>query len=178
MPRTTEPRVLDENGYSGPSKSQLKREMLELQDLGGALQELSETQLDTLDLPAPLRTALREMRRLTNLPARRRQEQFLGKLLRGVDTAPLLHTLEERRNGRLQDVQALKEVERWRERLLAGAEGWAEWVIAHPAGNTPQLRALVRNALREKETMPTAGPFYRELFKSLRNALQAPGKSG
>lgn len=83
--------------YAGPSKTQVKKDMLELQELGLALGELPTVQFNALDLDQPLRDALVELKRLRNFSARKRQGQFIGKLLRGRDVAPLQRALAARR---------------------------------------------------------------------------------
>jgi ribosome-associated protein len=79
-----------EEQYDGPSKTQLKNAMLELQDLGVTLLELPEEQIDLLiDEVGPLREAMRDLRRITAHGARKRQASYVGKLLRDVDVEPL-----------------------------------------------------------------------------------------
>lgn len=173
----------DDREDGGPSKTQLKKAMLELQDLGAALLQLPEATLAGLPMEDRLRDALRELRRLTNHGARKRQLQFVGKLMRDEDVAPYRRALAEMQAGKARDLLALKEIERWRERLLADDEALAAWAKDHPASDTPQFRALVRNARRErvqalataarKHTEPDNGPFFRALFKALRTALPA-----
>ena len=167
----------------GPSKTQIKKAMHELQDLGAELLELPEAQLETIDMEEQLRDALREIRHIRSFEARRRQEKYIGKLLRQTDPEPFREAIAAHRLARTRDAMALKEVERWRERLLADDEGVAAWFAAYPAGDTPQLRALIRNARRELAASKPADPsshaggskgrFYRELFQKLRTVMQA-----
>lgn len=168
----------------GPSKTSLKKEMLELQDLGAALLQLPEIKLARLEMDDLLRTALRDLRRLTNHGARKRQLQFVGKLMRNEDVAPYRQALAALHAGQVRNLNALKDIERWREQLLTGDEGLAAWAKAHPEADTLQFRSLVRNARRERllaietarrnHTEPSKGPFFRSLFKALRDALVDP----
>jgi ribosome-associated protein len=186
MPRHHEPidDTDDSPHYSGPSKTQLKNAMLELQDLGEALLTLPEATLASLEMDDLLRTALRDLRRLTNHGARKRQLQFVGKLMRNEEVAPYRQALAEMQAGKVRDMNALKDVEHWRERLLTEEQALAALFKLRPAADTTQFRALVRNAKRERSLAiataerthaePINGPFFRALFKVLRELLIAP----
>ena len=182
MPRKpVEPAPMDEDEDEGLSRTQIKNAMLELQTLGAALLTLPETTLATLEMGDLLRTALRDLRRLTNHGAHKRQLQFVGKLMRNEHVAPYRQALAEMQTGQLRDMNALKDVERWRERLLTDDQALAALIKARPAGDTPQFRTLVRNAKRERtlalataertHAEPSNGPFFRALFKTLRDML-------
>lgn len=167
-----------------PSKTQIKQAMHELQELGAALMELPEAKLNRIEMDDNLREALQELRRLTSFAARKRQVQYVGKLLRSADTEPLRRALEDQRQGHARTVRALQEIERWRERLLAGEKGLADWVAAFPATDTPEFRALLARAQAEYgahragDRVPGAatgkGKYYRELFQQIRVVLQPP----
>lgn len=164
--------------FSGPSKSRVKRDMHELQDLGVELVQLPESILGELPMDERLRSALRELKRLTVHGAIKRQKQFIGKLLRNEDTEPLRRALEQRRDGKVKDVKAFKNLERWRDRLMAEDAALDEWIAAYPACNNKPFRALVQNARRERaQTEAGHKPslrFFRELFQSLRSAHENP----
>ncbi|MGH8555453.1 MAG: ribosome biogenesis factor YjgA, partial [Gammaproteobacteria bacterium] len=86
MPRRRkDPDFNPDEFYGGPSKSQLKRDALELQELGAALEELPQDKVDAIEMGERLREALRELKRLKVGEARRRHMQFIGKLLRDED---------------------------------------------------------------------------------------------
>jgi ribosome-associated protein len=163
----------------GPSKTQVKAAMHELQDLGLALLELPPLQLAALEMEERLRDALVELQRLTSREAIRRQSQFIGKMLRETDPAPFRRAIEAYRHG--QD-KLLQEAELWRSKLLADDAAVTEWMTLNPDSNLQQLRSLIRTARREqtrlKDSMPDAeapvpkGRLYRELFQKLRIALQ------
>ena len=70
----------------GPSKSELKRQMLALQELGKKLLDLTTTQIKTLKLDEELLDALAEYKRIKSHEARRRQLQRIGKLMRSRDS--------------------------------------------------------------------------------------------
>ena len=174
-------------GELPPSKSQLKREDEALHALGAALLELPDAQLDAIPMSERLREAFADYRRFPTMEARRRQMQYIGKLLRSEDADPLQQALDAHRRLRDRHTQALHEAEAWRDRILAGDEGWQAWIAAYPAGNTRALRGLVTNARRELAQAedvarqrgehglkgPRKGKLYRELFQKLRAAMMA-----
>ena len=160
-----------EDFYLGPSKTQIKNAMLELQVLGVTLLELPDEQLDLLITDeGPLREAVRDLRRITAHGASSRQASYVGKLLRDVDTEPLRKALAVWHAHKTRDVKALREIEQWREKMIASEEGWAMWVQRYPAGETKQLHALVRDARHERATAKITGASgydraFRALFK-------------
>ena len=166
--------------YDGPSKTQQKNAMLELQDLGVTLLELPEEQLDLLITgDGPLREAMLDLRRITAHGARKRQASYVGKLLRDVDTEPLRKALLVWHAHKARDVRALREIEQWREKMINSEAGWTEWTSRYPQGDSKQLRALVRDARRDREMSKVTGESgngraFREMFKILREALLAP----
>ena len=164
------------NNVGGPpSKTALKRESAELQDLGEALLTLKADTLGALQLPEKLVDALEQARRITNFEGRRRQIQYIGKLMRHVDPAPLRAALEEQHSGRARDTMALHEAERWRDELLADDGACERWLARH-AGDAQSLRALIRQARKDAVPerpglAPRHGKAYREIFQYLKEAL-------
>lgn len=173
-----------EDDDEGPSKTRLKKAMLELQDLALALLQLPDDQLDELVTNESLRDSLHDLRRITSHGARKRQMQYVAKLLRDAEVEPFRKALAALHAGKARDAKAMHDVEQWRERMLAkNDEGLNDWVTANPASDTPQLRALVRDARRERAQAAGTGKSgngraFRELFKILRAALQATGAAG
>ncbi|MGH8445527.1 MAG: ribosome biogenesis factor YjgA, partial [Solimonas sp.] len=127
--------------FDGPSKSQLKRDALELQTLGNALLELPDPQLDRIVMDERLRDALRTLRTIRSHEGRRRHGQYVGKLLRVADTAPLREAIAVHARGR-ERVQ--QDAERWLGRLLADDAAVTTWIAAHPQVDIQQLRTLIR----------------------------------
>ena len=157
------------------SKQQQKREAEAVQALGTALVRLPATHFDVLVgrlvLPEQLREALMECRAIKAHEGRRRQLQYIGKLMRGIDAAPIQQMLAElARDGHAASAR-LHDIERWRERLLAdGDEAFKELVQTRPEANAAQLRKLVVAARKElaQNQPPRAA---RMLFKCLRELL-------
>jgi ribosome-associated protein len=150
-----------------PSKTQLKQQMHELQELGQALTALPAEHLNTLQLPERLHEAIDEFKRTRSHEGRRRQLQFIGKLMRGVDAEPLRAAIAAHGLGpALQSLQ-LHEAERWRLELVNDDAAMASWSSAHPDGDAKRLHALVLAARREA-ALPAGqrhGRAWRELFQ-------------
>lgn len=139
--------------FDGPSKSQLKRDDQELRSVGNDLLALPDAQLDLIVMDERLREGLRTLRAIRSHEARRRQGLYIGKLLRECDPEALRVAIAAYWRGR---ERSLQDAERWRERLLADDGAITEWIAAHPGVDTQQLRALVRNARRERSAGATA----------------------
>jgi ribosome-associated protein len=177
MPRRPPPAdAAQDDAAPAPSKSQLKRESHELQRLGEALAQLPDDRLGPLALPEALYDALLEYRRTRSHEGRRRQLQYVGKLMREVDPAPLRDAVAASRLGSARDTLRLHEAERWRDALLAGADdALTRWLNEHPAADAQRLRSLLRAAQREgAQPVETRNPRpYRELYQFLRHTLDA-----
>lgn len=156
-----------------PSKSQKKREMTALQDLGAELVELGRDQLKKIDLPDDLREAVRDAQRITAHEARRRQLQYIGRLMRNADPAPIRAALDEIKGVSAAAVAKSHALERLRIRLLEDETVLGEIARAHPAADLQHLRQLRRNALKEKELAKPPRAF-RELFRILRDLEEHP----
>ena len=154
------------------SKTQKKREMEELQKLGASLVGLAPALLDTLDLPAQLLAAVHEAQRIKSREALRRQVQFIGKLMRSLDPAPVRAALAGL-NGRSAEARAeQRALENWRERLISDDAALAEFAGRFPKAEIGQLRTLIEQARSEiaARRPPRA---QRGLFRVLRAYLHA-----
>jgi ribosome-associated protein len=160
-----------------PSKSQRKREMTALQDLGAALVELPPGKLDLIPMPESLLQAVREARRISAHGARRRQLQYIGKLMREVDAEAIRSALDAATNQGAESVARMHRAERWRERLLADEGALAEFIEEHSGVDAQHLRTLIRNTRRESEQNKPPRSF-RALYQEIRQALEAPVGDG
>jgi ribosome-associated protein len=152
-----------------PSKTKLKQEMHALQKLGAALVELAESQLQDMRLTERLRGAVLEAKRMKSHEAKRRQMQYIGRLMREVDPEPIRERLAALEGHSVQAVAQHRRLESLRERLLQDDQALTDFAAAHPASDLQALRALLRNARKElKEGKPPRA--YRELFKFLKEA--------
>jgi len=150
-----------------PSKSRRKRDSAALQDLGAALVKLPGARLRKLDLPEALLGAVLEAQRITSHGAIRRQMQYIGKLMRDVDAAPIAAQLAAIHGESASAKAAFHVLEQWRERLLAEDQALTDWLARHPASDAQHLRQLIRNARKEaaEQKPPRAS---RTLFRLLR----------
>ncbi len=151
-----------------PSKSQLKRDARALFDLGRELVELAPQFANSLPLDDRLRDEIETARGMRAHVARKRQLQFIAKLLRSRDTAPLVEAMEAIHQDSRRHVTAHHRVEAWRDRLLAEGDECVTRLVAAREGTDAQpLRQLLRNARREAEQgKPPAAA--RKLFRLLR----------
>ena len=180
MPAREADAPFDEEGR--PSKTQRKRDSHALQALGEAVAALPAARLAALELPDTLREAIAEYQRTRSHEGRRRQMQYIGKLMRTVDTSPLAEAVAESRLGSARQTLALHRAEQWREDLIADEEALTRWVAVHPDCDAQHLRNLVRRARAERlEALPGStgsqstrqGKASRELFKVIRSSLDA-----
>jgi ribosome-associated protein len=153
------------------SKTQRKKAVHMLQALGEELVELNEDQLATVDLPERLLDAVMHAQTITKHEARRRQLQYIGKLMRGVEVEPIRAALDAMLAGSRRQIAAHKRIESWRERLLAGPGALNELLAEFPGADAQRLRALIHGALRERaESRPPRS--YRELYQALRALIE------
>ena len=156
------------------SKTRRKQEMAALQDIGEELVELTGERLDALDLPEILRDAVVEARRISGHEARRRQLQYIGKLMRGVDPEPIRARLAEWKAPERAQVAQFKLAEAWRDRLLHDPAALADFLQRHPSADSASLRGLIEATGRERAEN-RAPRSYRRLFQFLRTILDARG---
>jgi ribosome-associated protein len=166
---------VDENGYDRPSKSQVKREMQALQDLGAALVALPKDALKRMPMPEKLDEAVREARRITDFEGKRRQVQYVGRVMRSLldtETAALRTALDTYNGVNKTETAKLHWIERTREKLLADDAALTEFIRRHPSADPQQGRTLIRNA--RKEAQQSKPPrYFRELFQWIKNAAGA-----
>ena len=127
------------------SKSQLKREMVELQKLGAQLVEMTDKQLAKLDIPGELRQAIGECQRLNQREAKRRYLQYIGKMMRKLDLQPLRDSMQQVENNAQLHLQLLQQLERLRDRIAGGDNAAIDEALSHwPHADRQQLRNLQR----------------------------------
>ena len=166
-------------GTDDQSRTDLKRESAELQKLGEDLLTLRADLMARLDLSEKLKDAVVEAKRITNFEGKRRQMQFIGKLMRKLDTAVLEDVrlaLTEQHSGSAQENLVLHQAETWRDRLVANDDAVEQWIALCPGTDTQQLRALIRQARKDaKPEKPGEairhGRAYRDIFQIVREQL-------
>src|SRR5688500_1485325 len=157
-----------------PSKSELKRQAHQLQDLGEALLALPDERLAALPMSETLLDAVREAKRVKSHEGRRRQLQLVGKLMRAADTEPLREAVAALQLGSAQNTLALHRAERWRDELVASDDAATRWIAGHPGTDSQRLRTLVRNARKDAALPPEArhGRAWRELFQFIKQGMK------
>ena len=169
----TPPPIPDEP-FERPSKTRLKKQSHELQSLGEALAELPDARLAALELPEILRDAIEQYRRTRSHEGRRRQMQYIGKLMRQTDETPLREAVAEAEIGSARQTLLLHECERWRDALLADDEALTRWMHLHPESDAQHLRSLVRAARREVASPEQRhSRAYRDLFQFIKPRLDS-----
>ena len=158
----------DDGFYGRPSKSAKKREMEALQDLGAKLVELSADQIKKIEMPDDLRAALKEAHRIApRTEGRRRQVQFIGKIMRKVDPVPIQAALAKIAGLSAQENARMHQRERLRDRLIADEKVIEEIIAKYPQADVQYLRQQRRNAIREQEQQKPPKAF-REIYRVLR----------
>lgn len=160
----------DEGQDNHKSKTRRKQEMHDLQEIGEQLVALNKDKLEKLHLPESLLDAVMEAKRLTRHEAVRRQMQFIGKLMRSVDAAPIKAQLDAWNGVSRAETARLHLVENWRDRLLQNDQAINELATEFAGADLQQIRTLVRNAHRElAANKPPKSS--RALFKLLREII-------
>ena len=152
-----------------PSKSARKRAAHAVQDLGEELLRLPAAELAALELPETLLEALQAARRISSRAAAVRQRQYIGKLMRQIDPAPIRAALAARSARHARETELFRRIERWRERLFTEGEPAREELARwHPAIEVGAWRERVAAARAERQRAGSAAGASRELFRALR----------
>lgn len=170
-------------GSAEMSKTDLKKYSDRLQQLGESLLTLRADLMQRLDLSEKLVDAVAEAKRITNFEGRRRQMQYIGKLMRGVDETTLAAVeaaLDEQNKGSAKGTLSLHQAEQWRDRLIAEDEALTHWMQLDASADVQHLRALIRQARKDAQvTEPQERPgeavrhgkAYREIFQIVKATL-------
>jgi ribosome-associated protein len=151
------------------SKTRRKQQMEDLQTLGEELVALSTDRVKKIDIPENLRDAVREAQRMTRLDeARRRQMQYIGKLMRDVEVEPIVAALALVRGESASETAKLHRLERLRGELLADEKAMHEIATLYPSVDLQHLRSLRRAALKEREQNKPPRS-YRAIFQLLKD---------
>ncbi len=150
------------------SKSQLKREVEALQKLGESLLELPDAIYKSFPIPEDLDAALQDAKRIKSNVAKKRQMQFIGKVMRDIDAEPIQQAYEEWKTGRKKMAREFHKLEQLRDDLIAGENDALQTLITeHPSVDIQQLRQLIRGAQQEKKNNKPPKNF-RKLFQLLK----------
>jgi ribosome-associated protein len=153
------------------SKTQVKQIMQNLQELGEALVALPVSKLKQIELPDNLRDAILDAQRITAHGGRRRQLQYVGKLMRNVDPAPIQLKLDQWNGNHNAETARLHRLENWRQRLIDDDAALPEFLALHANSDIQHIRNLIRNA-RKEASLNKPPKSSRELFKVLREMVE------
>jgi ribosome-associated protein len=167
MARSHAPQAAPPDPAPAPSKTRRKRDMEALQALGERLVELDAPRLASLDLPETLLDAVALARRTTRHEARRRQMQYIGRLMRDIDPAPLEAAFARWAQGPAEERARFAALERWRVRLLDEAGALDDFVAEHPDADRATLARQIA-AAREERTRGGPPHHQRALFRALK----------
>jgi ribosome-associated protein len=167
MARSLAPQAAPPDTTPAPSKTRRKRDMAALQALGERLVDLDAGRLASLGLPETLVDAVALARRTTRHEARRRQMQYIGRLMRDIDPAPLEAAFERWAQGPAEERARFAALERWRTRLLDEPGSLDEFLADHPAADRT---TLARHVAAAREERARGGPPHRQraLFRALK----------
>lgn len=161
--------LYDENGELIKSKSQIKREMSALQELGKKLIDLKDAQLKKMPISDELFSAIKESKNITQREATRRHLQFIGKLMRDQDSEAIQYALDEFDSSSERFAQTVHELEVWRTRLIEETgNSVTEYVEQYPQTDVQHLRQLARNAAKDKKNNKNTGA-SKKLFQYLKD---------
>lgn len=162
--------------YDRPSKSELKRQSNELQKLGEQLVEAPRDRVKRVPMPDEVRDAILMCQTISNHEGRRRQMQYVGKMMRTLDedeVAVIQRTIESWKGTSKAEAAALHALERRRDKLLADDKALTQLLEEYPELDVQHLRTLIRNARKEQaENKPPKA--YREIFQILKDLAKQP----
>ncbi len=160
-----------------PSKTQRKREVEALQEIGTRLVALNAEQLAQVDIPEILHDAVVAAQRIRDFEGRRRQLQYIGKLMRGVDPEPIRARLAQWHGVSYEHAARERLVERWRARLLAEPHALDAFAGEFGGADIHVLRTMIASVLRDQAAGRPPKQF-RALFRALREIINPSPKEG
>ena len=163
---------MSNNDQEWVSKTRMKQQMNDLQDLGVQLTKLSADTLKKIGLPEDLLDALLAHKKITSNSALKRQTQYIGRLMRDVDPEPIRTFLAQLRGENVAHNAFLQRVEQAREHLLADDEALTAFLNDYPQADASELRTLIRNTRKERELNKPPKNF-RTLYQSLKSVMGA-----
>jgi ribosome-associated protein len=157
------------------SKTRRKKEMAALQDVGAELVGLPAETLARIRMPERLREAVEDARRITAHEGRRRQVQYIGRLMRELDSAPIVEQLAAIKAPSKRQTALFHVAERWRDQLVASPENLERFTAEFPEADAQRIRELADEA-REEKRASRSPKRYRELFHALSAIVQEHGR--
>ena len=153
------------------SKTRRKRQMADLQRLGAELVDLSAEQLARVEMPELLRDAVVACRTVTKHEARRRQMQYIGRIMRSIDSGPIAEALEGLQSPSKKQTALFHVAEKWRDELLDDPQAIVRFEREFPHADAHRVRVLIE-AVRGERAAKRAPKHFRELFHAINAAVQ------
>lgn len=154
------------------SKSQRKRDMIELQKMGEQLIRLNAEQLEKMELPANLLEAILHAKSIKANEAKRRQLQYIGKIMRNIDVEPIRLALKKLQFSHEKSTAQFHKTEEWRQDLITGGDDKLNAFLSeYPTVDRQQLRQLTRKAQHDRKNDKNTGA-ETALFKYLRGIVK------
>lgn len=163
---------MNEQNEEWVSKTQMKKRMNELQDLGMELTRLSNDTLKKINLPEDLYQAVCEYKKITSNGATKRQTQYIGRLMRETDPGPIREFLAKLKGENTAHNAFLQRIEQMRERLIESDEALTAFIADYPHTDAAALRTLIRNTRKEKELNKPPKNF-RALYQEIKAVVSA-----
>ncbi|HCK03198.1 MAG: DUF615 domain-containing protein [Methylophilales bacterium] len=153
------------------SKTELKKDSKKVQAFGRSIAELSNDEIKKFNFPVNIQEAIKEFKAIKSNSAKKRQVQFLGKLLREVDLTEAYGVMERLRTNSQQEIQANHYIEKWRDKLLSNKEAITEFISLYPEADSQSLRQLIQNSLKER-SLNKPPKSYRQLFQIIKSMIK------
>ena len=151
----------------GPSKSEIKRECHHLLDIGEEILKLTTEDRHSLDLPEDVEAAVTTALKIKSRSGLKRQRQYIGKLLRSVDSEIIEVKLKKIQHRHDTNTAQFKRLEKWRDSLIDNDKQTLDDVITHyPEIDRQYINQLIRSAHQEKK-QNKAPAAARKIFKYL-----------
>ena len=160
----------EQNEQEWVSKTRMKKQMNDLQDLGVQLTRLSADTLKKIGLPEDLLEALLAHKKITANGALKRQTQYIGRLMRDIDPAPIEAYLAKLRGDNTAHNALMQRIEQARERLIEHDDALTAFIAEYPQADAGALRTLIRNTRKERE-LGKPPKNFRALFQALREIM-------
>ena len=149
------------------SRTQKKKNVEALQDLGVQLTKLADSTLKKIGLPEDLLDALLEHKKINSNGALKRQVQYIGRLMRDVDAEPIEAYLAKLRGDNTAHNASMQRIERTREQLINSDDALTQFITEYPHADVAALRTLIRNTRKEKE-LNKPPKYLRQLFQAVK----------
>jgi len=161
---------MDEEYIEFVSKTELKKDSKKIQAFGKKISELSFDEINSFNFTDSIFNAIKEYKLIKSNAAKKRQVQYLGKLLREIDLTSAYLQMEQLKNGSQLEIRNNHMVEAWRDRLIQDKEALTELINHFPDIDIQKIRQLVQNAIKEKNEKKSP-KYYRLIFKYLKENI-------